>query len=153
MTNRAAAAWKVAGQACYGLRATAPYPSTVRMATYASLPAVRAAYRLHDARPAGLLVVDEAHRTAGPLGKASAAVHDQLDMIWDRRRLAFASSHGSMLAKLGGGGGAPKADNACAGRTGCPLRLSQRTPANGPVAIAPTPVMGSRMAVWIWMPS
>ncbi|GAA4471734.1 DEAD/DEAH box helicase [Phytohabitans houttuyneae] len=56
------------------------------LATYASLPVVRAAYRLHDARPAGLLVVDEAHRTAGPLGKAWAAVHDQV-AVPARRRL------------------------------------------------------------------
>jgi superfamily II DNA or RNA helicase len=56
------------------------------LATYASLPVVRAAYGLHDARRAGLLVVDEAHRTAGTLGKPWAAVHDP-HAIPARRRL------------------------------------------------------------------
>jgi len=56
------------------------------LATYASLPVVRAAYGLHDARRAGLLVVDEAHRTAGALGKPWAAVHDQ-HAVPARRRL------------------------------------------------------------------
>ncbi|WP_037622853.1 DEAD/DEAH box helicase [Streptomyces aureus] len=44
-------------------------------ATYASLPAVIAAHRDHQLPTWGLVVVDEAHRTAGRLGKAWAAVH------------------------------------------------------------------------------
>ncbi|MFE5731631.1 Helicase associated domain protein [Streptomyces sp. NPDC056528] len=49
-------------------------PVTV-YATYASLPAVVTAHQTHGLPPWDLLVVDEAHRTAGRLGKAWAAVH------------------------------------------------------------------------------
>ncbi|MFE4846437.1 DEAD/DEAH box helicase family protein, partial [Streptomyces sp. NPDC056689] len=49
-------------------------PVTV-YATYASLPTVVAAQRDHRLPPWDLVVVDEAHRTAGRLGKAWAAVH------------------------------------------------------------------------------
>jgi superfamily II DNA or RNA helicase len=55
-------------------------------ATYASLPVLRAAFASPGARRAGLLVVDEAHRTAGVIGKPWAMVHDQV-AIPARRRL------------------------------------------------------------------
>lgn len=55
-------------------------------ATYASLPAVVAAHRDHPLPPWDLVVVDEAHRTAGRLGKAWAAVHHD-DQIPAARRL------------------------------------------------------------------
>ncbi|AJP00196.1 helicase [Streptomyces cyaneogriseus subsp. noncyanogenus] len=58
-----------------------PRPGPVTAyATYASLPAVLAAHHDHHLPPWDLVVVDEAHRTAGRLGKAWAAVHrnDQL---------------------------------------------------------------------------
>ncbi|MFJ3941719.1 DEAD/DEAH box helicase [Streptomyces parvus] len=55
---------------------TTPRPGPVTVyATYASLPAVIAAHRDHRLFPWDLVVVDEAHRTAGRLGKAWAAVH------------------------------------------------------------------------------
>ncbi|MGW2017609.1 Helicase associated domain protein [Streptomyces sp. NPDC001927] len=49
-------------------------PVTV-YATYASLPAVIAAHHSHGLPPWDLVVVDEAHRTAGRLGKAWAGIH------------------------------------------------------------------------------
>ncbi|MCQ9178685.1 Helicase associated domain protein [Streptomyces sp. IBSBF 2953] len=55
-------------------------------ATYASLPAVVAAHRDHRLPPWDLVVVDEAHRTAGRLGKAWAAVHHD-DEVPAARRL------------------------------------------------------------------
>jgi len=55
------------------------------VATYASLPVVKAAFGRHEARRAGLLVADEAHRTAGAVGKAWAAVHDELAVPARRR--------------------------------------------------------------------
>ncbi|MFK4157002.1 Helicase associated domain protein [Streptomyces fungicidicus] len=55
-------------------------------ATYASLPAVIAAHRDHHLPPWDLVVVDEAHRTAGRIGKAWAAVHHD-DQIPAARRL------------------------------------------------------------------
>ncbi|MFJ2162856.1 Helicase associated domain protein [Streptomyces sp. NPDC087856] len=55
-------------------------------ATYASLPAVIAAHRDHHLPPWDLVVIDEAHRTAGRLGKAWAAVHHD-DQIPAARRL------------------------------------------------------------------
>ncbi|MCX5000887.1 DEAD/DEAH box helicase [Streptomyces longwoodensis] len=60
-------------------------PVTV-YATYASLPAVIAAHRDHGLPPWDLVVVDEAHRTAGRLGKAWAAVHHD-DQVPAARRL------------------------------------------------------------------
>ncbi|MEU9523243.1 Helicase associated domain protein [Streptomyces sp. NPDC048224] len=63
----------------------APGPVTV-YATYASLPAVVAAHRDHRLPSWGLVVVDEAHRTAGRLGKAWAAVHHD-DQVPAARRL------------------------------------------------------------------
>ncbi|MEU0122192.1 Helicase associated domain protein [Streptomyces albidoflavus] len=60
-------------------------PVTV-YATYASLPAVIAAHRDHRLPPWDLVVVDEAHRTAGRLGKAWAAVHHD-DQVPAARRL------------------------------------------------------------------
>jgi superfamily II DNA or RNA helicase len=62
-----------------------PGPVTV-YATYASLPAVIAAHRDHRVPPWDLVVVDEAHRTAGRLGKAWAAVHHD-DQVPAARRL------------------------------------------------------------------
>lgn len=55
-------------------------------ATYASLPAVIAAHRDHHLPSWDLVVVDEAHRTAGRLGKAWAAVHHD-DQVPAARRL------------------------------------------------------------------
>ncbi|MFC8965494.1 Helicase associated domain protein [Streptomyces sp. NPDC057094] len=55
-------------------------------ATYASLPAVVAAHRDHQLPPWDLVVVDEAHRTAGRLGKAWAAIHHD-DQVPAVRRL------------------------------------------------------------------
>ncbi|MET8021738.1 DEAD/DEAH box helicase [Streptomyces decoyicus] len=60
-------------------------PLTV-YATYASLPAVVAAHRDHHQPAWDLAVVDEAHRTAGRLGKPWAAVHHD-DQIPAARRL------------------------------------------------------------------
>ncbi|MEW2554492.1 Helicase associated domain protein [Streptomyces zhihengii] len=60
-------------------------PVTV-YATYASLPAVTAAHRDHRLPPWDLAVVDEAHRTAGRLGKAWAAIHHD-DQVPAARRL------------------------------------------------------------------
>ncbi|MCX5602970.1 Helicase associated domain protein [Streptomyces phaeochromogenes] len=60
-------------------------PVTV-YATYASLPAVTAAHRDHHLPPWDLVVVDEAHRTAGRLGKAWAAIHHD-DQVPAARRL------------------------------------------------------------------
>ncbi|MFE9413879.1 Helicase associated domain protein [Streptomyces sp. NPDC006704] len=55
-------------------------------ATYASLPAVIAAHRDHRLPSWDLVVVDEAHRTAGRLGKAWAAIHHD-DQVPAARRL------------------------------------------------------------------
>ncbi|MFG2432587.1 Helicase associated domain protein [Streptomyces sp. NPDC048590] len=62
-----------------------PGPLTV-YATYASLPAVVAAHRDHHLPPWDLVVVDEAHRTAGRLGKAWAGIHHD-DQVPATRRL------------------------------------------------------------------
>ena len=62
-----------------------PGPVTVYV-TYASLPAVIAAHRDHHLPSWDLVVVDEAHRTAGRLGKAWAAVHHD-DQVPAARRL------------------------------------------------------------------
>ncbi|MFI8076262.1 Helicase associated domain protein [Streptomyces sp. NPDC086033] len=59
-------------------------PATV-YATYASLTAVVAAHRDYRLPPWDLIVVDEAHRTAGRLGKAWAAVHHNDQMPAARR--------------------------------------------------------------------
>ncbi|MGW7282160.1 Helicase associated domain protein [Streptomyces sp. NPDC054844] len=64
---------------------SSPSPVTV-YATYASLPAVIAAHRDHRLPTWDLAVVDEAHRTAGRLGKAWAAVHHD-DQVPAARRL------------------------------------------------------------------
>jgi superfamily II DNA or RNA helicase len=55
-------------------------------ATYASLPTVVTAHRDHALPAWDLVVVDEAHRTAGRLGKAWAAIHHD-DQIPATRRL------------------------------------------------------------------
>ncbi|MGW0954780.1 Helicase associated domain protein [Streptomyces sp. NPDC001212] len=66
---------------------TSPRPGPVTAyATYASLPTVIAAHRDHHLPPWDLVVVDEAHRTAGRLGKAWAAVHHD-DQLPAARRL------------------------------------------------------------------
>lgn len=66
---------------------TTPRPGPVTVyATYASLPAVIAAHRDHRLTSWDLVVVDEAHRTAGRLGKAWAAVHHD-DQVPAARRL------------------------------------------------------------------
>ncbi|MFB7657848.1 MULTISPECIES: Helicase associated domain protein [unclassified Streptomyces] len=67
--------------------ATPPRPGPVTAyATYASLPAVVTAHRDHHLPPWDLVVIDEAHRTAGRLGKAWAAVHHD-DQVPAVRRL------------------------------------------------------------------
>jgi superfamily II DNA or RNA helicase len=69
------------------LAALARQPGPVTAyATYASLPAVVAAHRDHRLPAWDLVVVDEAHRTAGRLGKAWAAVHHD-DQVPAVRRL------------------------------------------------------------------
>ncbi|MFD0008939.1 Helicase associated domain protein [Streptomyces sp. NPDC127178] len=66
---------------------TTPRPGPLTAyATYASLPAVIAAHRDNHLPHWDLIVVDEAHRTAGRLGKAWAAVHHD-DQIPAARRL------------------------------------------------------------------
>lgn len=60
-------------------------PVTV-YATYASLPTLLAAHQHHRLPPWDLLIVDEAHRTAGRAGKAWAAVHHD-DQLPAARRL------------------------------------------------------------------
>ncbi|MBT3096569.1 DEAD/DEAH box helicase family protein, partial [Streptomyces sp. CBG30] len=60
-------------------------PVTV-YATYASLPTVINAHRDHHLPPWDLVVVDEAHRTAGRLGKAWAGIHHD-DQVPAARRL------------------------------------------------------------------
>ncbi|MFJ4519003.1 Helicase associated domain protein [Streptomyces sp. NPDC088770] len=60
-------------------------------ATYASLPAVVAAHRDHRLPAWDLVVVDEAHRTAGRLGKAWAAVHHD-DQVPAARRLYLSAT-------------------------------------------------------------
>ncbi|MEU2772479.1 Helicase associated domain protein [Streptomyces sp. NPDC007162] len=65
--------------------AAGPAPVTA-YATYASLPTVTAAHRDHHLPPWDLVVVDEAHRTAGRLGKSWAAVHHD-DQVPAARRL------------------------------------------------------------------
>lgn len=89
-----------AGVSLRGLQVTtdpgtlAAWMSTGRVTvvgTYASLPVIRAAYALHDARRAGLLVVDEAHRTAGEIGKPWAMVHDDVAVPARRRLYATAT--------------------------------------------------------------
>jgi superfamily II DNA or RNA helicase len=60
-------------------------PVTV-YATYASLPTLLAAHHTHRLPAWDLAVVDEAHRTAGRLGKAWAAIHHD-DQIPATRRL------------------------------------------------------------------
>jgi superfamily II DNA or RNA helicase len=60
-------------------------PVTV-YATYASLPTVVTARQIHCLPAWDLIVVDEAHRTAGRLGKAWAAVHHD-DQVPAARRL------------------------------------------------------------------
>ncbi|MFD6311102.1 DEAD/DEAH box helicase [Streptomyces nigra] len=64
---------------------SSPGPVTV-YATYASLPAVIAAHHDHRLPTWDLVVVDEAHRTAGRLGKAWAAIHHD-DQVPAARRL------------------------------------------------------------------
>ncbi|GAA3265125.1 MULTISPECIES: DEAD/DEAH box helicase [Streptomyces] len=71
------------------LTALAPPPHSgpvTAYATYASLPAVVAAHRDHRLPAWDLVVIDEAHRTAGRLGKAWAAVHHD-DQVTTARRL------------------------------------------------------------------
>ncbi|MEU2388936.1 Helicase associated domain protein [Streptomyces sp. NPDC012461] len=60
-------------------------------ATYASLSAVIAAHRDHRLPAWDLVVVDEAHRTAGRLGKAWAAVHHD-DQVPAARRLYLSAT-------------------------------------------------------------
>ncbi|MFF7205324.1 Helicase associated domain protein [Streptomyces sp. NPDC008141] len=65
--------------------ADATGPITV-YATYASLPTLLAAHHSHHLPAWDLAVIDEAHRTAGRLGKAWAAIHHD-DQIPATRRL------------------------------------------------------------------
>ncbi|MER6386661.1 Helicase associated domain protein [Streptomyces sp. NPDC001250] len=68
------------------LAASAHTGRVTAYATYASLPAVVTAHRDHNLPPWDLVVIDEAHRTAGRLGKAWAAVHHD-DQVPAARRL------------------------------------------------------------------
>ncbi len=74
-----------------------PGPATV-YATYASLPAVIAAHRDHHLPTWDLVVVDEAHRTAGRLGKAWAAIHHD-DQVPAARRLYLTATPASGTPK------------------------------------------------------
>ncbi|MFF2147476.1 Helicase associated domain protein [Kitasatospora sp. NPDC058190] len=65
-------------------------PVTV-YATYASLERIVQAHRLHGLPAWDLVVVDEAHRTAGSDGKPWAAVHDD-DQVPAKRRLYFTAT-------------------------------------------------------------
>ncbi|MGQ4361747.1 Helicase associated domain protein [Streptomyces sp. SAS_272] len=71
------------GELAAHIRTTGPV--TV-YATYASLTAVVTAHRDHQLPSWDLIVIDEAHRTAGRLGKAWAAVHHD-DQVPAARRL------------------------------------------------------------------
>ncbi|SDE24883.1 DEAD/DEAH box helicase [Streptomyces prasinopilosus] len=87
--------------------ATPPRPGPVTAyATYASLPAVIAAHRDHHLPPWDLVIVDEAHRTAGRLGKAWAAVHHD-DQVPATRRLYL-----SATPRIWDGDDAPDTDGA-----------------------------------------
>ncbi|MFJ8186630.1 hypothetical protein [Streptomyces sp. NPDC096105] len=79
-------------------------PFTV-FCTYASLPVLTAAHRVHGMRPWDLAVVDEAHRTAGLLGKAWGALHHDTDIPAARRLYMTATpriidSDDSVLASM-----------------------------------------------------
>ncbi|GAA2156917.1 DEAD/DEAH box helicase [Kitasatospora kazusensis] len=65
-------------------------PVTV-YATYASMERITAAHQLHGLPAWDLVVIDEAHRTAGAEGKAWAAVHDDAQ-IPAKRRLYFTAT-------------------------------------------------------------
>ncbi|WP_275559145.1 DEAD/DEAH box helicase [Streptomyces sp. 5-6(2022)] len=65
--------------------AASPGPLTVAC-TYASLHILAQAQAHHGMVPPDIAVIDEAHRTAGPAGKAWAAIHYD-DTITVRRRL------------------------------------------------------------------
>ncbi|MFJ9847279.1 DEAD/DEAH box helicase family protein [Kitasatospora sp. NPDC101155] len=65
-------------------------PVTV-YATYASLERIVQAHQLHGLPAWDLVVVDEAHRTAGSDGKAWAAVHAD-DQVPAKRRLYFTAT-------------------------------------------------------------
>jgi len=67
-------------------RDSAPGGPLTIYATYASLPTLIAAHRDHHLPPWDLAIIDEAHRTAGRLGKAWAAIHHD-DQIPAARRL------------------------------------------------------------------
>ncbi|MEU1259617.1 Helicase associated domain protein [Streptomyces chartreusis] len=73
------------GELSAHLALASPGPTTV-YATYASLPTVVSAHRDHRLPPWDLVVIDEAHRTAGRLGKPWAAIHHD-DQIPASRRL------------------------------------------------------------------
>ncbi|MFJ3219500.1 Helicase associated domain protein [Kitasatospora sp. NPDC086801] len=65
-------------------------PVTV-YATYASLERIVQAHQLHGLLAWDLVVIDEAHRTAGSEGKAWAAVHNDTD-VPAKRRLYFTAT-------------------------------------------------------------
>ena len=73
--------------------------------TYASLPVLTTAHRAHGVPPWDLIIIDEAHRTAGLLGKAWGALHHDTE-IPARRRLYLTAtprivdSDDSMLASM-----------------------------------------------------
>ncbi|MEU6449715.1 Helicase associated domain protein [Streptomyces sp. NPDC046979] len=78
------------GELAAHIRTTGPCPVTV-YATYASLTAVVTAHRDHQLPSWDLIVIDEAHRTAGRLGKAWAAVHHD-DQVPAARRLYLSAT-------------------------------------------------------------
>ncbi len=64
--------------------ARAEEPATV-FATYASLPKLTAAHQHHGMPPFDLVIADEAHRTAGRLGRRWTAIHDNTAIPAHRR--------------------------------------------------------------------
>ncbi|WP_051830403.1 DEAD/DEAH box helicase [Streptomyces novaecaesareae] len=73
------------------VRAAEPGESVTVYATYASLERIVEAHRLYGLPGWDLVVVDEAHRTAGSEGKAWAAVHAD-DQVPAARRLYFTAT-------------------------------------------------------------
>ncbi|MEV0636422.1 Helicase associated domain protein [Streptomyces sp. NPDC050619] len=61
-------------------------PGRVTVAiTYQSLPTLAAAHAHHDLPPWRLMIIDEAHRSAGAAGKAWGLVHDDVALPAERR--------------------------------------------------------------------
>ena len=76
----------------------APGPATVAC-TYQSLDVLREAHAHHGLPPWPLVIVDEAHRTAGARGKPWAAIHD--DAVVPARRRLYMTATPRLLAEGG----------------------------------------------------